>query len=98
DGRDAAQGGEEPDAIEPPEGSTEPRHARETGPAPRHSAAHLADRLPPDGAGLPLSLRQQAVGARERPPPCEGMTRRGFSERVSIEQRGGQMKGRIWPH
>jgi branched-chain amino acid transport system substrate-binding protein len=97
DGRDAAQGGEEPDAIEPPEGRTEPRHAREPVPAPRAFGCTTSRTgLPPDGAGLPLSLRQQAVGARERPPPCEGMTRRGFSERVSIERRGGHMKGRIW--
>ena len=76
DGRDAAKGGEEPHASEPPEGCTEPRHAGEPVHAPRDPPEDLAHGLPADGAGLPLPLRQQAVGARERPPPGEGMTGR----------------------
>ncbi len=47
---------------------------------PVHASGHqvedLADRLPPDGAGLPLPLRQRAVGQGKRAPPREGMTTR----------------------
>ena len=53
----------------------EPGHAREPVHAPRDPPEDVAHRLPAHGAGLSLPLRQQAVGALERAPPGEGMTR-----------------------
>ena len=56
------------------QGRAEPRHRREPVPAPRDPPEDVADGLPADGAGVPLPLRQQAVGEGERDPPGEGMT------------------------
>ena len=72
DGRDAPEGGEEPHARGRAESRAEPRHPREPVHAPRHPAQDRADGLPPAGAGVPLPLRQQAVGEGERDPPARG--------------------------
>ena len=48
----------------------------------------VADGLPADGAGLPLPLRQQAVGEGERAPPGEGLTDVSRCDRLDTSEEG----------
>ena len=73
---------------------TEPRHAGEPVHAPRNTFEDVPNGLSANGAGLSLSLRQQAMGQGKRAPSGAGMI---VPPQYQIHQleRGGQMKRRI---
>ena len=79
--------GQEPDPRRPSAGRAEPRHGGEPVPATRDPPEDVANGLPPAGAGVPLPLRQQAVGEGERDSPGEGMTRPKRCDRLDTPKR-----------